>query len=183
MKRIIILATLALAACAAFGQTTNLSGRIYINPAFSYVKTSGAAVVSATFPDKLLDWSISSVATNPTGMTQFYIEQSSIVGENTRTINLSAVTNCFGDVMAFSKVKWVVFAPSSNNVDTMSLGADANHLPIFANTNWTMNVSPGAMFVYSIPTAAGLVATGKTVKVENAGTNTSSYSLYIGGVP
>jgi hypothetical protein len=186
MKRasLAIIATLA-ATFSASAQVTSLTGRIVIYPAFSYVKTSGAAVVTASFPEKLLEWSVTT-GTNANQMNALYVEgPTTLTNGQAKTISLISTTNVFGDALAFDRVNWMAVKAGTNNVDAIHIGgADPDGWAPFAGaTNEVVKVLPGGLAMFQSPSAAGYpVATNAhNLRILNGGTNAATYELYIGG--
>jgi len=169
---------LAAAVCGATAQDA-MSGTLYLTPGYSLTKTSGASVAAITVGRVL---GVTNVyGTNANQMNTWAAESFTLTNGASREFALSALTNAFGPV-AFWRVNFLVVKAGASNANAIVVGgAAADALPVFSSTDDTVSVvAGGAVMVYK-PDAAGIVSTGKVMKIANGGTNTVTGELYIGG--
>lgn len=179
---IVALAMLAAALCAS-GQDS-LSGVLYVTPGFTLTQTNGVSVLRETVGRVLAQ--TTTYGTNGTiaapQMNAWYGEAGTLTNGQERIISCAAMTNGFGQAMNLRRVNLlIVQSTGTNNVDALSVGNAADHLPMLGATNQTATVLPGGICMATAPDAAGLVATGKVIRLLNLGTNALSYAVYVGG--
>ncbi len=181
--KLIALIILCAASVAAQAQTTAYSGRLFVYPQGNYVKSNGAAAITATFPQQLFNWAFTS-GTNVNQMNALYSEgPTTLTNGQSKTISLLAATNAFGDTLEFSRVHWLaVKGGAENKTELTALDAQDGFIVTQAG-EWVVIPSGGLLFI-AAPSVAGLPVTTNShnVNVTNPGTNNATYELYIGGV-
>lgn len=174
---------LCAASIAAHAQTTAYSGRLFVYPQGTYVKSNGSATITATFPQLLFEWGFTS-GTNVNQMNALYSEgPTTLTNGQGKTISLLAATNAFGDTLKFSRVHWLaVKAGTENETELTALDA-LDGFRVTQAGEWVVIPSGGLLFI-AAPSVAGLPVTTNShnVNVINPGTNNATYELYIGGV-
>ena len=162
----------------------SLTGSLYLTPGFTMSQTNGASVMQETVGRVLAQ--STTYGTNGTmaapQMNAWFRETGTLTGNQERVLSCAALTNGFGQAMNLWRVNLlIVQSTGTNNLDALSVGGTADHLPMFGATNQTASVAPGGVFMAYAPDAEGIVATGKLVRLLNLGTNALSYALYVGG--
>lgn len=177
------IAILAMAAATAAAQDS-LTGVFYVSPQLTMTKTNGASTLTEAV-GRILSQS-TSYGTNGTitapQMNAWASEAGTLTNGEERVFSCAALTNGFGEALNLWRVNvLIVHSSSTNNVDALSIGGASDHLAVFGDTNQTATVRPGGVFVATAPDAAGIVSTGKVVRLANTGTNDLSFVVYIGG--
>jgi hypothetical protein len=180
MKKVLVFLA-ALFAVAAIAQTT-FSGRIIVRPDWSYVKTRGQSTNTETF-DELLSW-VHTSGTNADQMAAIVTDETTLTNSQERVVDLLAVTDGFGDSVAFATVRFIALTASEDNVDPIEIGnggPDA-FCTFLGTSNDVVRVRPGGIFLAVAPDAtAYAVGTSGDLRIANTGTNTAAYVLYVGG--
>ena len=181
--KLIALIILCAASVASHAQTTAYSGRLFVYPQGNYVKSNGAAVITATFPQQLFNWAFTS-GTNVNQMNALYSEgPTTLTNGQYKTISLLAATNAFGDVLKFSRVHWLAIKAGTETETELTALDAQDGFRITQAGEWVVIPSGGLLFI-AAPSVAGLPVTTNShnVNVGNQGTNNATYELYIGGV-
>lgn len=182
--KLIALIILCAASVASHAQTTAYSGRLFVYPQGNYVKSNGAAVITATFPQQLFNWAFTS-GTNVNQMNALYSEgPTTLTNGQTKTISLLAATNAFGDVLEFSRVHWLAVKAGAGNVTRLDVFEPSTN-SFLAGGNEPIYVRPGGLLFLAAPDISGYaVATNAhNVAIKNTGPEeVATYELYIGGV-
>jgi|GEM_PF-3762754 len=186
MKKFLSIFTILATMCAPViaGEGTSLSGTLYVYPNLSYVKTNGAATLTAAFPHQLFTWAFTS-GTNVNQMNALYSEgPTTLTNGQSKTISLLAATNAFGDVLEFSRVHWIAVKAGTENLDRLGAFEIVGDAFSIGNGLDNLSVYPGGLLFLAAPNIAGYaVATNSHfIVVHNPGTNNATYELYIGGV-
>ena len=163
---------------------TSLSGRLYLYPNWTYVKTAGVAVVSASFPSKLVDDAVSN-GTNANQMTTLCAVSGTLTNGQSMTWSLLDVTNCFGDSVTFDDLKFLTIKAGTNNVNAIKLAAHTNSVNgvLLGATNQEALVHTGGAAMWYAPdtNAYAIAEANHNLTLSNTGTNDAAYELYIGG--
>ncbi len=95
------------------------------------------------------------------------------------------LTDSFGVALAFQKLKVLIIRNRSTVAgEILTVGGDANSVPLFGAANDTIKVGPGGLFLWINPSLAGVAVaagTGDIIQVDS-GAATISYDLIVGGV-
>lgn len=184
MKRIAAAVMFMAAAVAAHGQASGLSGTVRVWPQLTHVKYNGAAMVSESI-GQIIEQAVT-FGTNANQMNKWASRTASLTNGEAATFSLlGGISNAFGDALTFGRVNWIsISAPAANGNDLTVGGASADPF-----TGWiggaapTATVRPGGIVAAFSPDATGYaVATNNhQLKILNAGTNTVTFNLYIGG--
>ena len=165
---------------------TSISGRVTLGIAGELGNSLDIGSVNYPF-----NFGVNHVFTDGTGA-----DQAKEVFTDTRTLTASAVenldlagvlTDAFGNVLTFTKVKALIIKADSTNVNDVVVGghATAAFFSMFGAATHTLKVRPGGMFVVTAPDATGLAVTATTadmLTVTNGGAGTSvSYTIIIIG--
>lgn len=155
--KLIALIILCAASVASHAQTTAYSGRLFVYPQGNYVKSNGAAVITATFPQQLFNWGFTS-GTNVNQMNALYSEgPTTLTNGQTKTISLLAATNAFGDVLKFSRVHWMAVKAGTKNVGNIYFGASMDEFSkaFLTDESAFIEVAPGGVLLLAAPAVAG----------------------------
>jgi hypothetical protein len=189
MKKVCIVAATVIAVlslvCVIKVLAATVSGSAVVRPNLSH-----AATVGLTSPTESLGtiftWAITS-GTGANQMNMLFVDQRSLTNGATEELDLyNGVTNSFGDVLSFARVKMFAVGGASANASYITVGGSTNG----AWTNWVdavndqINVRPGGMAAFFAPDATGYPVTsgtGDKVLFTNPSTNTITYDIYIGG--
>lgn len=116
-----------------------------------------------------------------------YAATRTLAPSGTENLDLAGVlTDPFGSVLTFARVKVILVRASSLNVNNVVLGAGTNPWAgPWAGTLPTHAVSPGGLFLAVAPNAAGwpvTAATADILKVLNSGAGTPvTYDIVLAG--
>ena len=177
--------TIVLGAVAALSATT-FTGNTLIRQAWNHQKT-GVTTTQEDFSGdagRLLDWDHTS-GTGANQMNQLFRESVTLTNGAARTIDLAGgVTNAFGDSVTFAEVRFFAVSLSSANSNAITVGnASANQFASWCGSATdTVTIRPGGLFLMVAPDSIGyVVSTNGNLKILNAGTNSVTYNLWIGG--
>lgn len=183
MKRkilaVAVLAVLALCVCA-FGQ---ISGTVRVWPQIVHTKSNGVAVAVETV-GQIVEQAVA-YGTNANQMTKWASRTGTLTNGEAATFTLLALTNAFGDALAFSRVNWLAVVAPTSNLAAIEVGNAAADPFVgwIGGTTPTASVLPGGCLVAFAPSATGYaVATNNhALRIANGSTNAASYYLYVGG--
>jgi len=178
-KLAIILAAMA---AAAYGDGTSLRGKASLWVQAEHSKTTGTTVVSATYPDKLLNYAFRN-GTNDYQMTALVVRTIELSGLSTNIVDLQAETNAFGDAVTFTRVNLLCVSSRTNSAGKVIVGGD-NFSAIFNDDDAAASaLLPGGSVVFAAPVGgyeAG--ASDRNLKLSTPTTNAATVDIYIGGV-
>ena len=181
MKRTICIMAILTAGAAAYAANT-FTGTLLARPAeWKYTKTSGASTLEQTFTDFVF-WRHTN-GTNIYQMTTIAVDTATLTNAQQKAVSVGAMTDGFGDVRAFAKVRFMALQAASNNVDAVRLtgGAVDPFGAWMADGTNGVNVAPGGMMMIVAPQAGYTVGTSTNLLIVNTGTNSATYYLYIAG--
>ena len=159
------------------GHATSLSGELVLWPSFTHSKSNAdtAAVVTETIGAILSE--VITSGTNPSAfnpqMNALLIDSvNDFTAKATRSINLSAATNNFADVVSFSKVNFIAIEAGTNSY--LRFGAEDGEafLPLFSTSEDYCILYPnGAWMAYSpagyaVEANTKLYVTNRTIEVD-----------------
>lgn len=184
MKKILTLAVLLAGLMSAARAQDSFSGVLFLTPGYTLTQTNGASVLSETVGRVLAQ--TNTFGTNGTiaapQMNAWFREVGTLTNGQERVLSCAALTNAFGTAMNLWRVNvLIVHSTGTNNVDALSVGGLADHLPVLGETNQTAVVRPGGVFMATAPYATGIVSTNKVIRLLNLGTNDLDYAVYVGG--
>ena len=130
--------------------------------------------------------------TDGTGANQakeVFTDTRTLTASSTENLDLAGVlTDAFGNVLTFTKIKALIVKADAANVNDVVLGnhATAAWFPMFGAATHTLKVKPGGMIAVVAPDVNGLAVTATTadmLMVTNGGAGTSvTYTVIIIGV-
>ena len=180
MKKIVAFTAAALMSIQAFGQ---ISGTVRVWPQIVHSKSNGMAVASETI-GQIVEQAIA-YGTNANQMTKWASRTGTLTNSAETTFSLLALTNAFGDALAFSRVNFLAVVCPTGNLAAVNVGnAAADAFAGWINgAGAYASALPGGAVVSFAPSAAGFpVATNNhALRLANAGTNAATYYLYVGG--
>jgi len=127
-----------------------------------------------------LNESLSKSIANGTGLNQanaLYIDDFSIAASGSLSIDLTSLTDRFGEALTFSKVKEILLIADATNTNDVVYGNGTNPFvgPLSAGTA-TITVKPGNVFHVSNYSASGWTVTdttADTIKLANSGSGSA----------
>jgi len=164
---------------------------------------SGSAVVQLAFQHANIALDLSTPAytlamksqkdfSNGTGDSQandIWHDRRSLGASATETLDFfGGVTNAFGVVLSFTKIKGVFVVADSNNNAANNLEIGGNAATVcslgFVATNDKFQLAPGGIFFVTNPIVGWTVSstTDLLLMANDAGTNTISYDIAVWGV-
>ena len=184
MKRTTTAILSAILAASTYGQATEFSGTFYVQPSWTHVKSNGASVVTESI-GTILEQS-HTYGTNANQMTAFWRYVGTLTNSETRTFNLRAATNSFGDVLAFRRINFVAAKSSASNSANVEInGSDTDGTSLFIDDlGASVRVYPGGVVCATAPDIVGIAIETNACKfdVTNGSTNSATIELYFGGV-
>ena len=184
MKRLSMIFAFAVYGTAALAQSTAFSGIFYVQPSWTHVKSNGASVVTESI-GTILEQS-HTYGTNANQMTAFWRYVGTLTNSETRTFNLRAATNSFGDVLAFRRINFMAAKSSASNSANVEInGSDTDGTSLFIDDlGASVRVYPGGVICATAPDIAGIAIETNACKfdVMNGSTNSATIELYFGGV-
>lgn len=123
------------------------------------------------------------------------IDAAEIVWHDERTVSASGtdsldlaggLTDAFGNTLTFTKIKGVAVKNKSTTAgDILTLGGNANGVPLFSDTSDKLKINPDGLFLWWDPSAAGITVTATTGDIldiiETGGSNSVTYQIVIVG--
>lgn len=151
----------------------------HVNCSLKIDAKSLSAVLGLSTADDPLLYSLLSTLANGTAAGQ-----ASQMWHDTRTLGISAnenldlagvLTNAFGTVLTFTKVKLALFKAAAGNTNNVNvIRAAANGVPLFNAASGGVSLNPGAYFLYFDPVGITVTAaTGDLFNVANSGAGTT----------
>ena len=170
----------------------NITGFIRIDPNITHSGTGTGSTLSETF-NNVFRWAgTGAIGTNGSaaGMNKLVILTATISGGATQTWDLAGgVTNSFGQVLTFARVKMLV-GTTSNSMTTAAQSILVQPAPANGWGSW-LSTTQAAQRIYSgggwaimapcTNAYAVTAGTGDLLDVINESTNAAQYWLYIGG--
>jgi len=139
-----------------------------------------------------ISYSASASLANGTGANQanaFWIDARTLAASATENLDLAGVlTDAFGNVLTFTKIKAVLVEADDANVNDVVLGGAASNAwaAMFGDATDTIKIKPGGFFMIVAPDANGLAVTASTgdlLKVANSGGGSGiGYTIALVGV-
>ena len=163
----------------------SVTGNAQIRPNLTHADTAGLSSPVESI-GTIFTWAVTA-GTGANQMDLLFIDQRTIAASTNETLDLAAgVTNSFGDVLTFARVKFLAIGGATANSGAVTVGGAAAN----AFTNWVddatdqINVRPGGAVVFFAPAATGYpvtAGTGDQLLITNPNTNSVTYDIYIGG--
>ena len=183
MKTHAAISMLLTAAFIAAAATIEFEGTLTLDPQWLNVKTDGASVVRETFSDLIA--LTHTTGTNANQMTS--LAKSSGILTNSASVTLSllgGVENAFGDPITFTRVNFLCITAPAANLSALHIGGAASApFTSWCGTGGLAVLRPGGTILYHAPDITGYaVGTNGNLKILNTGTNSATYSIYIGGI-
>lgn len=184
MKRTTTAILSAILAASAYGQATDFSGTFYVQPSWTHVRSNAASVVTETI-GAILEQP-HTFGTNAAQMNAFWRFVGPLTNNETRTFNLKAATNSFGDVLVFRRINFAAVKVAANATASFDFtGSAENHFNLWhEDAASKTSVRPGGVLAFTAPDGDGVpVATNNcNFDVANTGTNSAVVEIYVGGV-
>jgi hypothetical protein len=179
-------AVMLLAARPMFA-TGTLSSKLALQ--VSATGTQAAGLGTSDDPVALDYTQLFSSGTGANQASNIFHDRRTLTASSTENLDLAGVlTNKFGTVLTFTKIKAIIIHASSANTNNVLVGGAASN----AFINWVgdqtdiITVRPGGTFILIAPDATGYAvtaATGDILKVANSSSGTSiTYDIIILGV-
>jgi hypothetical protein len=181
MKTLTLIA--AIIAASAGAATITFEGRLRLAPEWVHLKTDGASSVKETFADIIS--ASHTTGTNANQMTSLARASGTLTNGAEVVLNLlGGVYNSFGDAVTFDRVNFLCVTAGAANVNAITVGgAASNAWESWCGTTNSVTIPAGGAVMLHAPSSTGydVDGTNGNLRVANAGTNTVSYSVYIGG--
>jgi hypothetical protein len=174
----IIIATVA---AVAYSQSIAFTGRLRLVPEWSHVKTDGASVITERFSEIIA--SDHTTGTNANQMTSFARASGTLTNSAEAAVNLLSASNSFGDTLTLTRVNFLCVTAPAANANAIAIGgAAAEAFETWGSEGGLIVIRPGGTVLLHAPDATGYqVGTNGMLRVVNQGTNSVSYSVYVGG--
>lgn len=183
LRRCLFMASALLAASAAPAAAGTLTSQFCATVIAAYTQASGGLgapafnLSAASQPCTVLQTGFS------TGQADLIYAGTRTVATN-ETINLtSTLSDPFGNVLNFARIKAILVRASSKNTDTVVVG-NAGSTPFLgplAGTTPTVAVSPGGAYMVTAPPSGWTVGSNVNLKLASGGATSISYDLVIVG--
>lgn len=161
--------------------TTTITGKLEFNLTQASGGTTASYKPTVTFSDSLT----SGVAID-TADTLWVSAANAISGSATNSHDLAGgLTDAYGNTLTFVKVKGLLIHNLSTSAgDTLTVGGNANAVPIFGTASHTHTIGPNGVLLIQEPSLAGIAVTATTGDIlditEDAG-NANTYDIAIWG--
>jgi hypothetical protein len=173
-----------LSAASALAQATAFSGTYAVAPNWTHSKSNGSSIVYEQVGSIL--YQPHTFGTNASQMNAFWRFVGTLTNGETRTFNLKAATNSFGDVLAFSRINFMAVKVATNASGGFTVGAsDTDSSTLWHDgSDGVSSVLPGGVLAVTAPSATGIPVATNTCNfdVANTGTNSAVVEIYVGGV-
>jgi hypothetical protein len=163
----------------------SVSGTAKVTPILTHEATTGLTSPKEDL-QTIFTWAVTS-GTGADQMDLLFLEQRTLTNSASEELDLVAgVTNSFGDILSFARVKMFAVFAATGNVSYVTVGGSTNG----AWTNWVdavndqINVRPGGIAAFFAPAATAYTVTsgtGDKLLITNPSTNSVTYDIYIGG--
>lgn len=190
MKTIILL--LAILCGPAFAQTTTFKGELRVQGNWTNTKVYGSTI-RESIGDLMSYENFGIAGTNALykgDMTKLIVKKGTLTNNVDITYNLASVSNSFGDLQTFTKVKFIALyvypsATETNCVYQLGGGASDSFQHPFGVATGYAKVTSGGFYMMLAPNYTGYpVGSTTNLYLKNistgAATNTP-YVLYVGG--
>lgn len=88
--------------------------------------------------------------------------------------------NAFGDLLTMEAIKFLYIKNKSADATLKILGTAVTAIPICSDPSDIIEIPPGGMFLWTCPTAAGIVTTtNENLKLEHDGTGSDTMDIEI----
>ena len=161
-----------------------VDGKIQLSPKLTHTGPSELSTPSESL-QTIFNWAVTT-GTNVNQMSGLFFDQRTITNKETEVLDLyNSLTDHFGTTMNFTNVKFFAIVAASANTGDIVVGGALNSW-----TNWitlsntTVRVRAGGAMVFVAPDVTAYPvtdSTGDKLQIYNAGTNSSTYDVYIGG--
>ncbi|HVJ72044.1 MAG TPA: hypothetical protein VM531_11165 [Sphingomicrobium sp.] len=132
---------------------------------------------------------LESLFANGTGLGQannVYSKRRTLTTGASEDLDVSgSLTNLFGTSLVFTKIKAIAIQSLAANTTNLTVSRPANGLPFLSAVGDALVLTPGGIFVFVDPSAAGVAVTGGSadlINVANAAGASASYDVVIVGV-
>lgn len=95
-----------------------------------------------------------------------------------------ALVDAFANAFTPAKVKVLIVYSHTTNTTNLTVGTDANSVPIFLDKSDGIVIKPGGIFLIADPTLAGYAVTGATgdiIQITNAAGPDAVYDIFVVG--
>lgn len=191
MKTLIIMLSLAIA-MPIMAATTTFTGELQVRSTWSNTKVDGSTI-RESFSNLLTYENLGVGGTNTANkgdMTLIVVKKGTLTNNVAVTYNLAAISNSFGDTVAFAKVKFVALliggTTETNSVYQLGGAASDAFAPIFGDPSDFLKVKATGFQMLIAPSYDGYpVGTTTNLYLKNISSGVSTnttYTLYIGGI-
>jgi hypothetical protein len=149
---------------------TTFEGKVQVSTSWVHSQTGKLTTVSESLGTLLSQ--THTTGTNAAQMNAFVTLSGTLTNTQTRTINLNATTNTFGQAVNFWRV---------NHFSAQSPAGTFGSLTISGGSLPDATIQPAGMVLFSAPGLAGYTVTNATLTISNPGPSNATYQVVIGG--
>ena len=160
---------------------TTFSGKLSVATSWTHSQTGGLTTVTEQLGVLLSQ--THTTGTNANQMNAFIQISGTLTNLESRQIDLTAITNTFGQANDLWRVNFLSVQTPSGTFGNLEIGAagESPFYSIFGGTNHTAIIKPGGMVLFSAPNVVGYTVTNGTFKISNPGPSNATYQVVIGG--
>lgn len=148
----------------------SLSSRIQLKAVARLASSVGLASVEAAI-DEMFETELADGVEIDEADKLYSLSSQSIADGGTLSIDLKgSLTDPAGAAFTPAKLKALIIRADPTNTTNLTVGGDANHVPVLSAGTTTFVLKPGGMFVFVDPSLAGVAVTagtGDLVKIVN----------------
>jgi hypothetical protein len=170
MRYLIAVVTVLFAACSLAATDTTFEGKVQVSTSWVHSQTGKLTTVSESLGTLLSQ--THTTGTNAAQMNAFVTLSGTLTNTQTRTINLNAMTNTFGQAVNFWRV---------NHFSAQSPAGTFGSLTISGGSLPDAIIKPAGMVLFSAPGVAGYAVTNAALTISNPGPSNATYQVVIGG--
>jgi hypothetical protein len=170
MRNAIVVLAVLLATVSIAETDVTFEGKMSV--ATSWVHSQTGQVTTITERLGTLVNQTHTTGTNAAQMNAFCRLSGTLTNLQTRTVNLAAMTNSFGQTVNFWRV---------NHFSAQSPAGTFGSLTISGGSLPDATIQPAGMVLFSAPGVAGYTVTNATLTISNPGPSNATYQVVIGG--
>ena len=180
MRNLMTMIVTVLMAFVTLAQT-EFSGVLRIAPEWTHTKNNSYSTIREQFGNLLSQ--AHTTGTNANQMNAVVQINGSLTNKQEYVMDLTALTNSFGDVIHLWRVNFLSVQSASTTFGDMYLGSGSEtpFYSMFGSTNDYAIIKPGGLLLFSAPGVAGYTVTNGFFHLANPGPSNVTYQIIIGG--
>lgn len=162
----------------------SLSTRIQLSVAAKQASSAGLSAVEAALA-KVFEFLLADGTGAGQADKAYSLSEQTIADGGTLSIDLKgSLTDALGAAFTPAKLKALIIFAASDNTTSLTVGGDANHVPILSAGTTSFVLKPGGVFAFVDPSLAGVAVTAATadlIKIVNGAGAAAKVSVVVIG--